>query len=133
MLMRSGGNGNVMRSSMDHKSVLLGEDEPEVRSYLEMALKCEGYSVESAENGEEVMSCLQNRTSNFSAVLLDIIMPRMDGIETLRQIRRMDKDLPVIMVSGAYSPLNTVDAMKNGATDLLVKPISHIDLRNALV
>ena len=113
-------------------TILLGEDELEVRSYLEMALRCQGYSVEMAQDGEELLSCLQSNVGTISAVLLDLVMPRKDGFETLKEIRRIDKDLPIIIVSGASSPLNVVEAMKNGATDFLGKPISPEDLRQAL-
>jgi two-component system response regulator AtoC len=60
------------------------------------------------------------------------VMPRRDGLETLREIRRMNSSIPIIMVSGAASPLNVVDAMRNGATDFLPKPVSHSDLRKVL-
>jgi len=113
-------------------TILLGEDELEVRSYLEMALRCQGYSVEMAQDGEELLSCLQNNPGTISAVLLDLVMPRKDGFETLKEIRRIDSDLPIIIVSGASSPLNVVEAMKNGATDFLGKPISPEDLRQAI-
>ncbi|HZR63561.1 MAG TPA: sigma-54 dependent transcriptional regulator [Terriglobales bacterium] len=113
-------------------TILLGEDELEVRSYLEMALRCQGYSVEMAQDGEELLSCLRSNTGAISAVLLDLIMPRKDGFETLKEIRRIDKDLPIIVISGASSPLNVVEAMKSGATDFLGKPISPEDLRQTL-
>src|ERR1051325_5330855 len=113
-------------------TILLGEDELEVRCYLEMALRCQGYSVEMAQVGEELLSCLQSNVGNISAVLLDLVMPRKDGFETLKEIRRIDKDLPIIVISGASSPLNVVEAMKNGATDFLGKPISPEDLRQTL-
>src|SRR5215467_11850666 len=113
-------------------TILLGVDELEVRSYLEMALKCHGYSIESAQDGEEVLSCLERDHGRISLVLLDIMMPRKDGLETLREIRRDDRDLPIIMLSGASSPLKVVEAMKSGATDFIPKPVSHEDLRDAI-
>ena len=61
------------------KTVLIGEDEMEVRGYLEMALKCLGYSVELAQDGDEVLSCLQASRSEICAVLLDLTMPNRDG------------------------------------------------------
>src|SRR5215471_2554494 len=97
-------------------TILLGEDELEVRSYLEMALKCHGYSIESAQDGEEVLTCLRRERERISLILLDIMMPRKDGLEALRDIRRMDRELPIIMLSGASSPLKVVEAMKSGAT-----------------
>lgn len=121
-----------MQAIKNGRTILVGEDEPEVRSYLEMALRCQGYTVELAENGDEVLACLQDSGEHISAVLLDIVMPRKDGLETLKEIRRIRGDLPIIMVSGASSPLNVVEAMKNGATDFIGKPVNHEDLRKVL-
>ncbi len=114
------------------RTILVGEDELEVRSYLEMALRCHGYSIESAQDGEEVLACLERERDRISLVLLDIMMPRKDGLETLRDIRRVDRDLPIIMLSGASSPLKVVEAMKSGATDFIPKPVSHEDLCDAI-
>jgi len=118
--------------SRSSRTILVGEDELEVRGYLEMALKCLGYGVELAQDGDEVLACLQSSRSEFAAVLLDLMMPNRDGLDTLREIRRIDPDLPVIIVSGASSTLNIVTAMKNGGTDFLCKPVAHEDLRKAI-
>jgi two-component system response regulator AtoC len=114
------------------RRILVGEDEPEVRSYLEMALKCVGYSVQLAQDGDEVLSYLRSDGSHFDAVLLDVVMPNRDGLETLNGIREIAPQLPVIMISGASSPLNIVTALKSGATDFLCKPVVHDDLRKAI-
>jgi two-component system, NtrC family, response regulator AtoC len=114
------------------RTILVGEDELEVRGYFHMALKCLGYSVELAQDGDEVLSCLKSSRGEIDAVLLDIMMPNRDGIDTLREIRAFDPDLPVIMVSGAASSINIVSAMKTGATDFLCKPVAHEDLRKAI-
>jgi two-component system response regulator AtoC len=121
-----------MQTSRNGRTILVGEDELEVRGYLEMALKCLGYSVELAQDGDEVLSCLQTSRADISLVLLDIMMPNRDGMETLREIRRIDPSLPVIIVSGASSTLNVVAAMKCGATDFLCKPIVHEDMQRAI-
>lgn len=113
-------------------TVLIAEDESEVRSYLQMALKCQGYQVETAQDGVEALEILQDPPGPISAVLLDIMLPRKDGLETLKEIRRFNLDIPVIMVSGASSPLNVVEAMKSGATDFIGKPVSPEDLRKVL-
>jgi len=120
-----------MRTASNGHTICIAEDDPEVRGYLETALVCQGYSVETAQGGEELLACLAGHP-NVSAVLLDLIMPRKDGMETLRDIRVTHRDLPVIMISGASSPLNIVEAMRTGATDFLGKPVSHEDLRNAI-
>jgi CheY-like chemotaxis protein len=90
-----------MESSNNGHMVLVAEDEPKVRGYLELALQCLGCSVESAEDGEELGGYLQSGQSDVAAVLLDIVMPNRDGLETLLEIRSIDGNLPVIMVSGA--------------------------------
>ncbi len=121
-----------MTKTFGTSTILLGDDDLEVRGYLEMALRCQGHSVEVAEDGEEVLSSLQGSKVPVSAVLLDMVMPRKDGLETLREIRRMDRRIPVIMISGASAPDHAAEAIKLGATDFLSKPVSHEDLRIAL-
>src|SRR5580692_1145192 len=95
--------GDLMQTSRSNRTVLVGEDEPEVRGYLEMALKCLGYSVELAQDGDEVLACLKASRSRICAVLLDIILPNRDGMEILREIRKSEPTLPVIIISGASS------------------------------
>jgi two-component system response regulator AtoC len=114
------------------QTICFAEDEAEVRNYLETALTSQGYSVEAYHDGEELLSNLQARSGGVSVVLLDLIMPRKDGIETLREIRSRDRDLPVIIISGAPSPFNVVEAMRHGATDFLGKPIGLEELRKAI-
>ncbi len=121
-----------MQNYKNGRTILVGEDELEVRGYLEMALKCLGYSVELAQDGDEVLSCLQTSRMDIAAVLLDVMMPHRDGIDTLKAIRRIAPNLPVIIISGAASTLNVVNAMKSGATDFLCKPVVHDDLRKAV-
>jgi two-component system response regulator AtoC len=121
-----------VQTVLNGKTVLLGEDEPEVRSYLEMALRCNGFSVATAENGEEVLDSLRKVERPVSAVLLDIVMPEKDGLETLREIRRTNADLPVIIISGECSPPRVMEAMRSGATDFLGKPVTHEELTRTL-
>lgn len=123
---------SILQSQPNGHTVLVAEDEIEVRAYLEMALKCLGYSVELAQDGRDAISCLEAAKNTISLVLLDLLMPECDGIETLVAIRRLSPDLPVIVVSGASSTLNVVSAMKSGATDFLCKPVAHDDLQKAI-
>src|ERR1017187_5547530 len=121
-----------MPATKNGRTILLGEDDLEVRGYLETALRCQGYSIEVAQDGEEVLACLRANQIPISAVVLDIMMPGRDGIEALKEIRSFNRDLPVIMISGASSAVNAVEAMKSGANDFLAKPIKPEDLRKAL-
>jgi two-component system, NtrC family, response regulator AtoC len=112
--------------------ILVGEDDFDTRNYLTMALQCQGFAVEAVEDGEEVIECLRSSVEPISLVLLDIIMPRKDGLEALRQIRKMYATLPVVMISSASSPSNVIEAMKRGANDFLAKPISHEELTSTV-
>jgi two-component system, NtrC family, response regulator AtoC len=114
-------------------TTLVAENDLETRSYLEMTLKCLGYGVELAQDGDEALECLHAKSSEIAAVLLDFRMPGRDGIETLREIRQFYPDLPVIMISEAPSPLQIVTVMKIGATDVLSKPATREDLRTAIL
>src|SRR5579864_2308180 len=105
------------------KTILIAEDEPEVRNYLRLALTCRGYEVEFAQNGEEAVQQVRGGQDRFSLMLLDILMPHKDGLETLREVKGISPDLPVIMLSGASAPGNIVTAMKSGAKDFLAKPV----------
>src|SRR5271157_215567 len=121
----------MLNSETSRETILIGEDESEVRGFLEMTLRCQGYQIHFAENGEEVLAQLREHRA-ISAVLLDIMMPSKDGIETLREIRQFDGNLPVVMLSGLATPVKIVEAMKFGATDFLAKPVTHEHLRHAL-
>jgi two-component system, NtrC family, response regulator AtoC len=121
-----------MQIQKNGRTILVGEDEMEVRGYLEMALKCLGYEVELAQDGNEVLACLQSSGSEISAVLLDLMMPNRGGMEILEEIHQMAPGVPVIIVSAASSPLDVVTAMKNGATDFLGKPVALDDLRDTI-
>ena len=120
-----------MATENQGRTILVGDDEAESRSFLATALRYQGFGVELAEDGEGVLECLQGNRK-VAAVLLDVCMPGMNGLETLREIRARDKDVPIIMLSGASTPGNIVEAMKCGATDFLGKPLGHDDLRAAI-
>ena len=113
-------------------TILIAEDEPEVRDYLGVALNCEGYDVEFAQNGEEVVSLLERDAARVSLLLLDLIMPYKDGFETLREVRQSWPALPVITLSGSCTPANVATVLKAGALDFLSKPIGHDDLLRSI-
>ncbi len=120
-----------MNSGMERRTILIGEDDAEVRDFLGVTLRCRGYNVHLAVDGEGVINHLQSARP-VSLVLLDIMMPNKDGWETLRDIRNMNLDVPVIMLSGMSSPPNIVQAIKGGAVDFLAKPVNHEDLGEAI-
>jgi DNA-binding NtrC family response regulator len=113
--------------------ILIIDDEPGIRESIEMILEYDGYETESASNGEEGINFVKN--GKFDAVLLDINMPGINGFETLKIIKQIDKHLNVVIIS-AYSNIeNAIKATKNGAFDFLEKPIDRekllITVRNA--
>lgn len=114
--------------------ILVADDEGEMREYFETVLRCQGYSVEVTHDGSEAVSYLQSRRAGtpVSAVLLDLIMPGKNGLTTLKEIRTLDSELPVLMVSGGATPQDVLEAMRCGASDFIGKPINHEDLRRAI-
>ena len=116
----------------DVRTVLIAEDEPEVRNYLGLALTCEGYKVEFAEDGVEVVRFLERNQSEISVLLLDLVMPRRDGFTTLKHVRHEWPALPVITISGMCTPANIASVMKDGAIDFLSKPVGHGELLRAV-
>lgn len=99
---------------------------------VDAALNHLGYSVEMAHDSEETLGRLTSSRSRISAVLLDFSIPGLGGIDTLKEIRRVDQHLPVILVSSDPMPKDVVAAMKSGATDFLCRPLSLDDLHTAL-
>ncbi len=116
-----------MHPANPRTTILIGEDESDIRSYLATSLRCRGYEVRCAADGEEVLKQLSIH-NDVDAVLLDIMMPRKDGFGALREIRRTQPNLPVIMLSALGTTNNIVEAIKGGATDFLTKPVSNEDV-----
>jgi DNA-binding NtrC family response regulator len=115
-------------------SILVIDDEKSIRDSLKMILEYEHYAVDFAENGEQGLSKLS--AQSFDAVLLDVKMAGMDGLEVLHRIREKNTDLPVVMISGHGTIETAVEATKLGAFDFLPKPLDRdkllITIRNAL-
>lgn len=107
-------------------SVLAVDDEEHYLEVLNTVLGEEGYSVKTAGDGVEAINLLQS--SSFDLVLLDVRMPRVDGIEVLKYIRDHFFDTPVIMLTGLNDIKTAVECMKIGATNYLSKPYSTADL-----
>jgi two-component system, NtrC family, response regulator AtoC len=117
---------------MRSPAILVADDDPEVLNYLETALLCHKYPVIAAHDGSEALSLLEENKHLVSTVVLDVMMPCKDGIETLLEIRRLYPALPVVMLSGASDPERIVEAMKSGAQEYLTKPVDHEKLLAAV-
>jgi two-component system nitrogen regulation response regulator NtrX len=114
--------------------ILVIDDESAIRDSLKMILEYEGYQFVGAVSGQDGLTTIQRERPD--AVLLDIKMPGMDGMEVLRKVHALDESLPVIMISGHGSTATTVEAIKSGAVDYFEKPLSTerviVTLRNVL-
>jgi len=108
-------------SSLANQLVLVVDDEASIRRSLEGVLKDEGLSVAVAEDGESAIRAIIK--TKPSLVLLDIWMPGMDGLETLRKIKEIHEDLPVVMISGHATISTAIAATRLGAMDFLEKPL----------
>jgi two-component system, NtrC family, nitrogen regulation response regulator NtrX len=119
---------------MTRESILVVDDEPGVRSMLEAILKDEGYGVAAVGTGEDGVSAATGRA--FDALLLDVWLPGIDGIETLSRLKASGVDAEVVMISGHGTIETAVRATKLGAFDFVEKPLSLektlLVLRNAL-
>lgn len=103
-------------------TILIVDDEPSIISSLEGLLSDEGFEVVTAANGYECLQTIEKEAPDL--VLLDIWMPGIDGIETLKEIKKENPKLPVIMISGHGTIETAVTATKHGAYNFIEKPIS---------
>ncbi len=111
---------------MDKIKVLLIDDEIEFVETLAERLELRGYISKIAGDGESGISRLANES--FDVAILDLMMPGLSGLDTLRQIKEIDKTLPVIMLTGHGSTKDGMEGMRMGAFDFLMKPLDINDL-----
>jgi len=111
---------------MDKERVLLVDDEEEFVRALSKRLTAKGLTVEVSGDVESAVEKVQQ--SNFHVIVLDLAMPGMDGLETLKRLREVNPDLQVILLTGHGSIRSGVEAMKVGATDFLEKPAEFPEL-----
>lgn len=108
------------------KKILIVDDEEAMRMALVDSLTTSGYHVKAAANGEEALELFQKDT--YAVVVSDIRMPKMSGLDVLKRIKKISPQTPVILIT-AYGTVKTaVEAMKEGATEFLMKPFSLDEL-----
>ena len=106
--------------------VLLVDDEEEFLETLSQRLEVRGLKVTSANRGEEAVRLTEKQ--NFDAIVIDLAMPGMDGLETLKRIKQSHPDAEIIMLSGHGTVKSSIAAMKLGAEDFLEKPVDIQEL-----
>lgn len=115
-----------MDMSEASQKILVIEDEPSVRIGLEDNLRFEGYTVVSAGNGVDGIELFKNE--NPDLVILDVMMPGLDGLEVCKQIRLLNGSIPVIMLTAKCSEIDKVVGLEIGADDYLTKPFGMREL-----
>jgi two-component system, OmpR family, response regulator MprA len=108
--------------------ILVVDDERAVRESLRRALELEGYEVELAADGQEALALLDSGASEPDALLLDVLMPRVDGLEVCRRLRRAGSRLPVLMLTARAEVENRVEGLDAGADDYVTKPFALEEL-----
>lgn len=115
-------------------NILIVDDEKNIRRSVEMILQNDDYTIFLAENGKEAVNVV--REKKMDLIFLDLLMPDMNGIEVLKQVKEYDPDIIVVMMSGHGTIENAVEAVKLGAYDFIEKPLTKekvlITAKNAL-
>jgi DNA-binding response OmpR family regulator len=106
--------------------VLVIEDEPKLRQSLAEGLEFEEWNVITAATGAEALDAIGK--NEFDLVVLDWMLPDVDGLEVLRRVRMHERRLPVLMMTARCGPADQITAFQNGATDFIGKPFAFDDL-----
>lgn len=107
-------------------SILVVEDEESLREALKLNLELEGYEVTTADNGPIVLRLVKNEY--FDLIILDIMLPDMDGITVCETIRMQHNDVPILFLSARNSSADKIDGLKKGGDDYLTKPFNLEEL-----
>jgi DNA-binding response OmpR family regulator len=111
--------------------VLVIDDEEVVCDALSLGLKAEGFGAFIAHSGAEAVELLRGRQCELAIV--DLVMPGMDGIETMAAVKKIDPDIEVIILTGYASAESTLAALRQGACDFLLKPVGLAEFRAAVI
>jgi two-component system response regulator MprA len=106
--------------------ILIVEDDPAVRDALERALGFEGYEIETARDGAVALSML--RSHSYDLIVLDVMMPHLNGLETCRRIRAGGDDVPILMLTARTAVDDRVEGLDAGADDYVAKPFALDEL-----
>jgi DNA-binding response OmpR family regulator len=106
--------------------ILLVEDEKKVSSFIKKGLEEEFYSVDAAYDGKNALNLALNE--NYDLIILDIMLPVKDGVTVLRELRKNEIDVPVLMLTAKDSIDNKVESLDSGADDYLTKPFAFEEL-----
>ncbi|MEL6254088.1 MAG: response regulator transcription factor [Bacteroidota bacterium] len=106
--------------------ILCVEDDPSLRSLIDQNLRFEGYEVSLAEDGRRAMELMESE--NIDLILLDLMLPKMSGIEVCKQLRAKGNPVPIIMLTARDATEDKIRGLKTGADDYLSKPFDLLEL-----
>lgn len=115
---------------MNYEKVLLVDDEMEFTKALSKRMEARGLKVTLANSGSDALEIIENE--NFDAIILDLLMPEMDGLETLKELLKKNPELQIILLTGYASIEKGIEAIKLGAADFLEKPANIDKLINKI-
>lgn len=110
------------------KKVLIAEDESAIREIISITLKRAGYDVVEAEDGQQALDLYAENNGDFDVVLLDIMMPNVDGLEVCKRLRQQSGTVGIIMLTAKTQEMDKVSGLLNGADDYITKPFSPLEL-----
>lgn len=110
------------------KRILVCEDEDVIRDFVVINLKRAGYNVTDVDCGEKALEVFKNEGGNFDVVLLDIMMPGIDGFTVCKRLREMSSTIGIIMLSAKTQEMDKVSGLMLGADDYITKPFSPSEL-----
>jgi two-component system response regulator AtoC len=116
----------------DKEKILVVDDEPSIRKYLHTLLEVDGFEVSTVSAGKEALECI-SRGERPDFIILDVLMPEMDGLETLQALLKLNQNLNIIMLSCSNEVGTVVEAIRLGAHDYLTKPFEKPELDAALL
>lgn len=110
------------------KRVLIAEDEAAIREFVVINLRRGGYEVVEAEDGAKALELYDACDGDFDVVLLDIMMPNVDGLEVCKQLRERNSNVGIIMLTAKTQEMDKITALMGGADDYVTKPFSPTEL-----
>ena len=116
----------------EKERILVVDDEPSIRKYLGTLLEVDGYQVEVVVSGREAVEKIQ-AGDRPDFIILDVLMPDLNGLETLKQLMQIDRSLNVVMLSCSNEVGTVVEAIRLGAQDYLTKPFEKAELDVAML
>lgn len=110
--------------------ILVVDDEQVMRDLFKRVLVLKGFPVTTAESGKEAIERV--KVEVFDIAFIDIVMPEMDGVETLRALKRVNQNIHVVMMTGFAVEDKVKEAMQNGAIDYLYKPFDIVEIMTVI-